>query len=143
MGHKQPPTPIQTDNAMADAVIKGKIQPKRTKAMDMRFHWLCNRPSHHVNIRKEFLTLTPAVVIEMLSIRKQVAARAKAEGVMILLLTLTVLLSYLYHARQTITASHFSLARSANNNSSVVLIPHKIAQRNDDYSTTMVLPELL
>eukprot|EP00804_Cyclotella_cryptica_P003427 CCRYP_018557-RA/>CCRYP_018557-RA protein AED:0.40 eAED:0.42 QI:0/0/0/1/0/0/5/0/472 len=43
MGHKQPPTPIQTDNAMADAVINGKVQPKRTKAMDMRFHWLRDR----------------------------------------------------------------------------------------------------
>jgi hypothetical protein len=42
-GHKQPPTPLQTDNAMADAVINGKIQPKRTKAMDMRFHWLRDR----------------------------------------------------------------------------------------------------
>ena len=40
MGHKQPPTPLQTDNSMADAVCNGKIQPKRTKAMDMRFHWL-------------------------------------------------------------------------------------------------------
>jgi hypothetical protein len=38
LGHKQPPTPIQTDNAMADAVINGKVQPKQTKAMDMRFH---------------------------------------------------------------------------------------------------------
>ena len=38
--HKQLPTPLQTDNAMADAVINGKIQPKHTKAMDMRFHWL-------------------------------------------------------------------------------------------------------
>jgi hypothetical protein len=28
MGHKQTPTPIQTDNAMADAVINGKVQPK-------------------------------------------------------------------------------------------------------------------
>jgi hypothetical protein len=43
MGHKQPTTPIQTDNAMADAVINSKVQPKQTKAMDMRFHWLCNR----------------------------------------------------------------------------------------------------
>jgi hypothetical protein len=25
--HKQPPTPLQTDNAMADAIINGKIQP--------------------------------------------------------------------------------------------------------------------
>ena len=34
-GHKQPPTPLQTDNFMADAVCNGKIQPKRTNAMDM------------------------------------------------------------------------------------------------------------
>jgi hypothetical protein len=27
MGIKQPPTPIQTDNAMADAVINKTIQP--------------------------------------------------------------------------------------------------------------------
>jgi hypothetical protein len=40
LGHKQPPTSLQTDNAMADAIIIGKIQPKQTKAMDMRFHWL-------------------------------------------------------------------------------------------------------
>jgi hypothetical protein len=40
LGHTQPPTPLQTDNAMSDAIINGKIQPKQTKAMDMRFHWL-------------------------------------------------------------------------------------------------------
>ncbi len=41
LGHnKQPPMPLLTDNAMADAVINGKVQPKRSKAMDMRFHWL-------------------------------------------------------------------------------------------------------
>ncbi len=28
LGHKQPLTPLQTDNAMADAVINGKVQPK-------------------------------------------------------------------------------------------------------------------
>jgi hypothetical protein len=28
LGHKQPPMPLQTDNAIADAVINGKIQPK-------------------------------------------------------------------------------------------------------------------
>ena len=43
MGHKQPPTPLQTENAMAEAVSNSKIQPKRTKAMDMRFHWLRNK----------------------------------------------------------------------------------------------------
>eukprot|EP00804_Cyclotella_cryptica_P012280 CCRYP_013858-RA/>CCRYP_013858-RA protein AED:0.31 eAED:0.31 QI:0/0/0/1/0/0.5/2/0/562 len=40
LGHKQPAKPIQTDNAMAEAVTNGKVQPKRTKAMDMCFHWL-------------------------------------------------------------------------------------------------------
>ena len=43
LGHKHPPTPIQTNNAMAEAVVNGKVQPKRTKAMDMRFHWLRDR----------------------------------------------------------------------------------------------------
>ena len=38
MGHKQPPTPLQTNNSMTEAVTNRKIQPKRIKAMDMRFH---------------------------------------------------------------------------------------------------------
>jgi hypothetical protein len=82
MGHSQPRTPIQTDNMTAEGVINNKIQPKRTKAMDMQFHWLRDReaqgqfriywrpgktnladyftkhhpPAHHVNVRTEFLT---------------------------------------------------------------------------------------
>ena len=82
MGHPQPRTPLQTDNTTAEGVINNKIQPKRTKAMDMRFHWLRDReaqgqfriywrpgktnladyftkhhsPAHHVNVRAEFLT---------------------------------------------------------------------------------------
>ena len=82
MGHAQPWTPIQTDNTTAEGVINNRIQPKRTKAMDMRFHWLRDReaqgqfriywrpggtnladyytkhhpPAHHVNVRAEFLT---------------------------------------------------------------------------------------
>ena len=43
MGHKHFPTPLQTDNSMAEAVVNGKIQPKQTKAMDMGFHWLRDR----------------------------------------------------------------------------------------------------
>ena len=90
MGHPQPPTPLQTDNSMADGVVNGKITPKRTKAMDMRFHWLRDREcqeqfriywrpgklnyadywtkhhqaKHHQNVRREFLT--PHIVVEML-----------------------------------------------------------------------------
>ena len=43
MGHQQPPTPLQTDNSTALGVVKSTIQPKRTKAMDMRFYWLRDR----------------------------------------------------------------------------------------------------
>ena len=43
MGHKQPPKPLQKDNAVADAVCYGRIKPKRTKAIDMRFHRIRDR----------------------------------------------------------------------------------------------------
>jgi hypothetical protein len=101
MWHKQPPTPLQTDNSMAEAVINGKVQSKWTKAMDMWFHWLqdqeCQqqfriywRPgkvnyadywtkhhpaTHHQNMRKEFIM--PHIILEMLRIEQQThAARA-------------------------------------------------------------------
>ncbi len=82
MGHQQPQTPIQTNKTTVEGVINNKIQPKRTKAMDMHFHWLRDReaqgkfkiycqpgqttlvdyftkhhpPAHHVNVRGKFLT---------------------------------------------------------------------------------------
>jgi hypothetical protein len=40
LGHPQPRTPIQTDNATAHALLTNKILPKAFKAMDTRFHWL-------------------------------------------------------------------------------------------------------
>ena len=43
MGHKQPPTPLQANNSMAEAVVNGRIQPKRTKSMDIRFHCFRDR----------------------------------------------------------------------------------------------------
>jgi hypothetical protein len=49
LGHKQPPTPIQTDNSTACGVANNKIQPKAIKAMDMRFYWLKDRET-----RKQF-----------------------------------------------------------------------------------------
>ena len=38
MGNKQPPTPVQTNNTTAVGVVLNLIQPKQTKAMDIRFH---------------------------------------------------------------------------------------------------------
>ena len=88
MGHKQPPTLMQTDNAMTEGVINKKVQQKCTKAMDMQFHWLKDREcqkqfrfywrpgklnyadywtkhhsaKHHRNVRREYLT--PMVTLE-------------------------------------------------------------------------------
>jgi hypothetical protein len=42
MGHHQPQAPIQTNNTTTEGVINNKIHPKHIKAMDMRFHWLCD-----------------------------------------------------------------------------------------------------
>ena len=82
MGHSQPPTPIQTDNSTALDVATNKIHPKRTKTMDIHFHWLrcranqrqfqtywCAGPTnkgnyvtkhhaalHHKNVRVDYLT---------------------------------------------------------------------------------------
>jgi hypothetical protein len=38
LGHPQPCTLIQTDNATAHALLTNKISPKALKAMDMHFH---------------------------------------------------------------------------------------------------------
>ncbi len=102
LGHIQPPTPLQTDNALADGVINGKVQPKQTKAMDMKFHWLCDckcqrqfciywQPgklnyanywtkhhpeTHHCNMWKEFFTLH--IVLEMLRMEQQSYAACAA-----------------------------------------------------------------
>ena len=87
MGHPQPKTPMQTDNTTALGVVNNNIQPRRTKAMDMRFHWLRDqaaqkqfrfylRPgtsnfadywtkhhcaAHHKTMRTEFLTPSDVV----------------------------------------------------------------------------------
>jgi hypothetical protein len=40
LGHKQPPTPMETDNINATGYSNDIIKQKRTKAMDMRFYWI-------------------------------------------------------------------------------------------------------
>ena len=107
MGHPQPKTPMQTDNAAAHMVVTNNVQPKRTNSMDMRFHWLRDRAaqkqfryywrpgpknlgdyhtkhhpgSHHVNMRGEFLS--PPGILEDLRRRQQLAKLAvkTAQGI--------------------------------------------------------------
>jgi hypothetical protein len=51
MGRMQPPTPVQTDNSTADGIVNLRVQPKRTKAMDMRFYWLRDREVNQKQFR--------------------------------------------------------------------------------------------
>jgi acyl transferase domain-containing protein len=43
LGHKQPPTPLRTYNSTAYGIVNETIKQKRSKAMDMRYHWLTDR----------------------------------------------------------------------------------------------------
>jgi hypothetical protein len=43
LGHRQPPTPLQTDNSIAKGIIEGTVKQKRSKAIDMRFYWIKDR----------------------------------------------------------------------------------------------------
>ena len=43
MGHPQPATPMKTDNSTATGIINKTIKQKKSKAIDMRFYWLCDR----------------------------------------------------------------------------------------------------
>jgi hypothetical protein len=40
LGHPQPPTPMQVDSTTAKGFANGTIKQKKSKAMDMRWHWL-------------------------------------------------------------------------------------------------------
>jgi hypothetical protein len=43
LGHTQPPTSLRTDNSTAFGILNENIKQKRSKAMDMRYHWLNDR----------------------------------------------------------------------------------------------------
>ena len=82
MGFKQPPTPVIIDNTTAVGFANDTIKQKKTRAMDMRYHWLRDKetqeifeflwqpaetnmgdyftkhhpPTHHQNMRQHFLS---------------------------------------------------------------------------------------
>ena len=49
MGHKQPPTPIQTDNTTALGFVSKNLQPKAITSTDMKCWWMRDRSD-----RKQF-----------------------------------------------------------------------------------------
>ena len=99
MGHPQQPTRIETDNTTADGIANGTVKAKRTKAMDMRFHWVRDRvkqdqfrviwkpgkdnygdyftkhhpPSHHIKMRPTYLQTA----------KKATTPESKCKGVLI------------------------------------------------------------
>jgi hypothetical protein len=104
MGHKQPKTPMQTDNSTALGVVNSNIQPRRTKAMDMRFYWLRCRdsqgqfryywkpgptnladywtkhhPAHH-HIEKRPTILTPKLILDALRASTNRTPATKGKG---------------------------------------------------------------
>lgn len=52
MGHKQPPTPLITDNNTDHDLTKGSMILKQSKAVDIRSHWLkCREAQEQFNIK--------------------------------------------------------------------------------------------
>ena len=43
LGHPQPLTPIQMDNACAAGIINETVKQRRSKAIDMRLYWVRDR----------------------------------------------------------------------------------------------------
>ena len=43
MGHVQPPTPLKTDNKIAEAFVQQEMRHKKSKSWDMRLWWLKDR----------------------------------------------------------------------------------------------------
>ncbi len=106
MGHPQPPTPIQTDNTTAEGMVNNIVQPRHTKAMDMRFHWLQDQeersqfqifwqlgganladygtkhhpPAHHVKMRPEFLTNVKDLAAKQQALKHKIHTTTKLQG---------------------------------------------------------------
>jgi hypothetical protein len=106
MGHPQPPTPIQTDNTTAGGVVNNIVQPRCTKAMDMRFHWLQDQeernqfqifwkpgganladyskkhhpPAHHIKMRPKFLTNIKDLAIRPQALTHKIHTTTKLQG---------------------------------------------------------------
>ena len=93
MGHIQPPTPLKTDNKIAEAFVKQEMRHKKSKSWDMRLWWLKDKlvqkhfkifwdsgtqnwadyftkhfaPKYHRILRQRYLQCTNLVVTKILS----------------------------------------------------------------------------
>jgi hypothetical protein len=47
LGHPQPPTPVRTDNLVANSFVHSNIKQCRSKTWDMRWNWLHDKQAHN------------------------------------------------------------------------------------------------
>ena len=52
MEHKQPPTPLHTDNTTAANIVLGTIKQQRSRAMNMRHFWTVQKQKDKTNTKK-------------------------------------------------------------------------------------------
>ena len=51
MGHQQPPTPVSTENTLANSIFNRTAKQKGSSAIDMRFYWVRYRiRQNHLHI---------------------------------------------------------------------------------------------
>jgi hypothetical protein len=51
LGHSQPPTPIHCDNKTAAGIANDSVKRQRSRAMEMRYFWICDQVKHgHVKV---------------------------------------------------------------------------------------------
>lgn len=69
LGHKQPPTPLKTDNSTACGYVNKNIKIKKSKSWDMRYHWLRDRELRNflkfsgIKALKMMRTITPNIFL--------------------------------------------------------------------------------
>jgi len=90
LGHRQPPTPLKTDNSTANAFVNRSLRQRKSKSWDMKFHWLRDKelqrlirvfwdkganndadyftkhhpPSHHQSIQSRYILKNHYVTLE-------------------------------------------------------------------------------
>jgi hypothetical protein len=50
LGHKQPPTPLKTDNSTAHSFVHTNIRQRRSKTWDMRWNWLRDKSNKALRV---------------------------------------------------------------------------------------------
>ena len=107
MGWKQPPTPVRTDNAVAEGIANDTVKQRRSRAIDMRFYWVRDRvkqgqfrihwkpgntnladyftkhhsPRHHQAMRPIYLHVKPDADHGQDSVRGCIDTRGSVSGV--------------------------------------------------------------